>query len=88
MADIPNTKNLPDYRRCDPEAFNRAIAKYHAGAPLEPMPDDELWILYTKWLDVPDQIDVRTAHGWHLRLQALRYRDRLKAECMRRGLIS
>lgn len=87
MAEAKNSKNLPGYRDCDPEAFNRAIAKYHAGAPPEPMPDEELWILYTKWLDVPDQADVRTAHGWAMRLQAIQYRDRLKAECLRRGLI-
>lgn len=84
---MKNTKDLPGYRDCDPETFNRAVAKYHAGAPLEPMPDEELWILYTKWLDVPDQTDVRTARGQAMRLQAIRYRDKLKAECVRRGLL-
>ena len=80
-------RGLPDYRAAPLGAFNDAMACYFTGADVTGIPDGALWILYTKWLDVPGQADTRTCYGARLRLEAMQYRDRLAAECRRRGIL-
>lgn len=80
-------RGLPDYRSASHGAFSGAMDHYWRNTDVREIPDGALWILYTKWLDVPDQMDIRTCHGARLRLEALRYRDRLAAECRCRGIL-
>lgn len=77
---------LPGYREAPHDAFNDAMNHYWKHTDVRDIPDSALWILYTKWLDVPEQMDTRTDHGARLKLEAIRYRDRLAAECRRRDI--
>lgn len=79
---------LPGYREAPHGAFEDAMRHYWGNTDVRDIPDGALWILYTKWLDVPGQTDTRTCHGARLRLDAMRYRDRLADKCRRRGIMA
>ena len=81
---------LQNYRDCPLDAFNAAMDMHRRNVPIRKLPDDVLYILFTKWNE-----DTRTLwHGNHssyvagIAMDTERRRDELKKECRERGLIT
>ncbi|MBD5584705.1 MAG: hypothetical protein HDQ88_06455 [Clostridia bacterium] len=82
-------ETLRNYRDCPLDKFNEAMDMHRRNVPVNELPDDVLYVLFTKW-------DEDAKSLWHnnhssyvagIAMATEKRRDELKAECERRDLV-